>query len=226
MTEAEWLACDDPQRMLKFLRGKASDRKLRLFACACCRLIWHLLADERSRRAVEVAEQFAEGLANAEEREAAEVGADQARKDASEYSISEYLTQAARAACCVVYPTENGQEAIEHAGAILAACSLSARHGASDLGGQVALRGMASYLLRDVFGNPFRPIGTDPGWLTSRVVEQARAIYEDRAFDKVPELADVLKAAGCHNTDILAHCRGPGPHVRGCWVVDLLLGKE
>jgi hypothetical protein len=80
-------------------------------------------------------------------------------------------------------------------------------------------------LVRDVFGNPFRPVNTVPAWLTSTVVELARGIYEERAFDRLPILADALQDAGCDSTDILDHCRGPGPHVRGCWVVDLVLGK-
>jgi hypothetical protein len=82
-----------------------------------------------------------------------------------------------------------------------------------------------SLFLRDIFGNPFRPVAVDPGWLTSSVVELARGIYDQKAFDRLPILADALQDAGCDHPDVLAHCRGPGPHVRGCWVVDLVLGK-
>ncbi len=81
-------------------------------------------------------------------------------------------------------------------------------------------------LLRDVIGNPFRPLTADPAWLTATVRALAEGIYADRAFDRMPILADALEDAGCDNADILAHCRGPGPHVRGCWVVDLILGKQ
>jgi hypothetical protein len=80
--------------------------------------------------------------------------------------------------------------------------------------------------LRCIFGNPFRPLSIDPSWLTTDVVVLATGIYQDRAFDRMPILADALQDAGCDNADILDHCRGPGPHVRGCWVVDLVLGKE
>ena len=81
-------------------------------------------------------------------------------------------------------------------------------------------------LLRDIFGNPFRPITVDPDWLAPGVVELTRTIYEDRAFDRMPELADAFEQAGCTKAEILAHCREPGAHVQGCWVVDLLSGKE
>jgi hypothetical protein len=84
-----------------------------------------------------------------------------------------------------------------------------------------ALAGLA----RCVFGNPFRPAAADPSWLTTTVSALARGIYEGRAFDRLPILADALQDAGCELEAVLAHCQGGGPHVRGCWVVDLLLGK-
>ena len=85
------------------------------------------------------------------------------------------------------------------------------------------------HLLYCIFDNPFRPVAIDPAWLTwhdSTVPRMSQAIYDERAFDRLPILADALEEAGCTNADILGHCRGPGPHVRGCRVVDLLLGKK
>src|SRR5262249_12103048 len=82
------------------------------------------------------------------------------------------------------------------------------------------------WILRDIFRNPFGPLTLDPRWLTSNVGTLACAIYTDCAFDRLPILADALEEAGCTDAEVLAHCRGPGPHVRGCWVVDLILGKE
>jgi hypothetical protein len=81
-------------------------------------------------------------------------------------------------------------------------------------------------LIRDIFGNPFRPVKVAPAWRTSTGVELAQAIYDERAFDRLPILADALEDAGCTNADVLEHCRQTGIHARGCWVVDLLLGKE
>ncbi|HJZ59825.1 MAG TPA: hypothetical protein VKE74_33090 [Gemmataceae bacterium] len=81
-------------------------------------------------------------------------------------------------------------------------------------------------LLRDVFGNPFCPVAADHSWLTSTAVALASQMYDSRDFGAMPILADAIQDAGCDNADILDHCRGPGPHVRGCWVVDLLLGRE
>ncbi|WP_232069915.1 hypothetical protein [Gemmata massiliana] len=80
--------------------------------------------------------------------------------------------------------------------------------------------------IRDIFENPFRPTVFSPEWHTDTVVALARQMYESRDFSAMPILADALQDAGCDNTDVLDHCRGPSPHVRGCWVVDLVLGKQ
>lgn len=79
-------------------------------------------------------------------------------------------------------------------------------------------------IINDIFGNPFRPVVFDPRLRTSDVVGLARTIYDDKAFERMPILADALMDAGCEDEQVIAHCRGPGPHVRGCWVVDLILG--
>jgi hypothetical protein len=80
-------------------------------------------------------------------------------------------------------------------------------------------------LLRDIFGNPFRPVTVQPSWLTGDVVTLAQGFYQERHFEAIPILADALEESGCTNPDILAHCRFGGHHVRGCWVVDMILGK-
>jgi broad specificity phosphatase PhoE len=93
-----------------------------------------------------------------------------------------------------------------------------------------AVRGVAlaelAGLLRDLLGDPFRPLPLDATWLTPVVRSVAKVAYDERRFEDLPVLADALEEAGCDNADILSHLRGPGPHVRGCWAVDLLLGKE
>ena len=88
---------------------------------------------------------------------------------------------------------------------------------------------LSAICLRDIFGNPFRPAPLDPTWLRwneDTIPRLAQAIYDERRFQDLPILADALEEAGCTSGDILEHCRGPGPHVSGCWVVDLLLGKQ
>lgn len=80
-------------------------------------------------------------------------------------------------------------------------------------------------LLREVFGDTLSGNSLKPAWLTSDVVGIARGCYEDRAFDRLPILADALEDAGCDDHAVLSHCRGSGAHVRGCWVVDLVLGQ-
>jgi hypothetical protein len=205
MTEAEWLACTDPRSMLDFLGGRASDRKQRLFACACCRGLWHLLTDERSQRAVEVAERYADGAATGEDLDAAREAARTAAGDAARVAAWAATWAAAWAA------------------------AWEAARAAARVAALVAL-------LRDIFGNPFRSAAVDPSWLTWRVgtvPRLAQAAYDERELPsghldpaRLAVLADALEDAGCNDPDILGHLRGPGPHVRGCFAVDLVLGRE
>jgi hypothetical protein len=209
MTEAEWLAGTDPTPMLAYLRGKADDRRLRLFAVACCRRIWHLLADERSRRAVEVAERYADrwasdGQLRAASGEAAAVGIG-------------FGTQ---------FSPANAAHFAALAGQVFAdRCGMYAATAVADPAEPAA----QASLLRCLWGNPFLRVAVAPSllsWNEGAVVHLAQGIYEDRAFDRLPFLADALEEAGCHDAAMLDHCRQRGPQVRGCWVVDLLLGKE
>jgi hypothetical protein len=214
MTEAEWLSCADPQPMLTFLRGRASDRKLRLFAVACCRQIWDLITADPCRRAVEAAEKYAEGEITAAELEAAESESAAAAGAAAERLWVVHM--------CVIQQATSTELPYGNA-----ACRTA--YFAADLGCEVVrfdeARAHQSKLLREIFGNPFRPATLAPPPLSAPVVALAQAIYADRAFARMPELGDALAAAGCTDAAVLAHCRGPGVHVRGCWVVDLILGK-
>ena len=204
MKEEEWLTCNEPMPMLEFLQaiGKLTERKARLFTVAHCRQHWQAQG-KAGQSSVEVAEKYADGLANNQELEAS-------RETFRDWnSSSSYIENSAWAATC-----EKAWEG--------ARCVSFSTGGKSDWKQFTTARCAA---LRDVFGNPFHPITLNASWLTPKVVALAQTVYEDRAFNRMPELADVLEDAGCTNADILTHCRGRGPHVRGCWVVDLLLGK-
>lgn len=213
MTESEWLACENPLVMLQFLEGRASNRKLRLFAVACCRRLWHLLEETPSRQAVLTAERFADGLATPQELEdAQEEAVDAGRQGDGRGPV----------ACCHLRP--DGCYPVEVARYVAGEMIdvMDNRQGLSDKECQAQLRAEAA-VLKDIFGNPFRPASIDTGWLSPNAMALAQAIYDERTFDRLPELADALEAAGCNDADILGHCRQAEPHVRGCWVVDALL---
>jgi hypothetical protein len=91
---------------------------------------------------------------------------------------------------------------------------------------EAEIRRAIANLLRDIFGNPFRPVTIDPAWRTPVVTAIAHTVYDERRVSDLPVLADALEDAGCSGSDLLAHLRGPGPHVRGCWALDKLLGRE
>jgi hypothetical protein len=228
MTEAEWLASNRREAMLEHLHGKASDRRLRLFACACCRRIWHLILDERGKKAAWVAERYADGLATDEERRVAweAAWADDLPGDNPQQSSVFAAVHAGYFACH--QPKWIYRAASSASDAVFYKTRETADEDhASDL--EEAESDAQRSLLRDIFGNPFRPATLNPSWVAwndGAIRKMAQGIYDARAFDRLPLLADALEEAGCDNADILSHCRGGGEHVRGCWVVDLLLGKS
>ena len=229
MTENEWMACTDPTPMLELLQRQVSERTLLLFGVACCRRIWHLLTDERSRGLVEKVEHYADGSVTTFDISDASDIHDDAKPTydfkapwwaamyvTSPYHCQQTASEAAEAAGCEAWwgiiPDEDGPiiEIVHSAG----------RQAESEA---------QCRLLRDIFGNPFRPASIDAASHIrndSTVVNLAQVIYDKRAFDRLPILADALEEAGYTNADILTHCRDAGPHVKGCWVIDLILGKQ
>jgi hypothetical protein len=229
VTEHDWLEGLDPFPMLYFLRERADERRLRLFACACCRQLLPRIGDHAVRKVMEVAERAIDGEAT--EAEITEAGVIAWHIAGQAWSVREAERGAvARGIAAVLSVTWNAerspyQMATGVAQTILGGAALCL---APD-GSRSAARLIQAILVRDVFGNPFRPVVVDPTWGTwneQMVVKVARAIYEERAFECLPILADALEDAGCDNGAILDHCRRPAIHVRGCWVVDRLLGKE
>jgi hypothetical protein len=227
MTEVDWFKENNPSMLLWNLRSlnpqnQVSSRKLRLVACAFARSVWHLLPHEENRQAIEIAERLAEGELTTTDpaiqdarRKVAQVARISPAAWAARNTLAQSASKAALGACnCVrnlLLPQHSGFEA----NAWFAA--------------HVEVNGQLCLLPRDIIGNPFSTPGVDPTWLSwndSTVRKIAFSIYNDRAFERLPILADALADAGCNNDDILNHCREPGVHVRGCWVVDLLLGKS
>jgi hypothetical protein len=221
MTEAEWLESADVIEMLKYLDGKPTDRKLRLFGCACCRRVWDLMTDRECRRAVEASEGYADGLVTEKKLEKARAAVNKkaARNlpdtwssldDSSRYSLA-LAAQSAAMWGYLCYSVTN-----------VARYTAWARDAVEGVEERVA----QCHLLRDIIGNPFRPVAIAAEWQRPDVIGLGQAISDGRAFDRLPELADALLRAGCDDAEILAHCRDPGPHVRGCWVIDSLLGRS
>jgi hypothetical protein len=214
MTETQWLASTNPMAMLRHLRTRADARKLRLFACACCRRLAHLDHADEAERILDLAERYADG----------EIGA----ADLSEALVGPPAVGHAWAA--VTY-TGSPQALAAAAGA--AAYAAHAAAGVTDpeqdsawRAALAAERAAQADLLRELFGNPFRPVASDLGMLAQKVDVVrglAQAIYTERAFERLLLLADALEEAGCRDEEVLAHCRQEGGHVRGCWVVDGLL---
>jgi hypothetical protein len=190
VTEAEWLACNDPQPMLAYLEGRATDRKFRLLLAAWWR---RRFGNMRSFRA------YQKKLAQAE---------DMADGNWEPRTGKGWI----------------GHQHNPHHKAVLSVKILADLRGR----GHVSL-GTQAGLLRAIFGNPFRPVALSPACLTPQVVALAQAAYDERELSsghldlaRLTVLADALEDVGCADADLLGHLRGPGPHVRGCWAVDLV----
>ena len=233
MTEDEWLHGDDLAAKIHYLGEGYSFRKARLFAVACGRTVRAINDSADGRRALDALERLADdpggvnryvlyrtfrrarvlfppGLWNPDE--------------FADLAVNwSYTTHSAR--------VMNGAAAVcaEAAARIATGRGWGTGSRPPEPAVHEALQRAAfreyDRLLRDVAGNPFRPVAWDAAWRTADVAGVARAIYEERAFDRLPVLADALMDAGCEEDTVIRHCRRPGPHVRGCWVVDAVLGK-
>jgi hypothetical protein len=246
MTKEEFNSCLDPTPMLHWLQsnGKLSERKARLFGVACCRRAWALLTDPRSKNAVEIAEQFADRLVTVEELAQSLGLAWRAYHDFEKAWVhsptlvaDEGLHACMMAAEAVGWITNDydprlpqvieGRSRIELVLPVVVEAARLARRAIGGQGQGVEWTEQAAQadLLRDIFGNPFRPLAIDPSLLTPQIVGLATTIYNDRAFDLMPALGAALSDAGCLDTSILEHCANEGPHCRGCWVHDFLLNR-
>ena len=243
MTEEQWLSCSNPQPMLECRQqGKSSDRKARLFAgVACCRRIWPMFEDDRSRRAVEAAEAYAEGRI--------EKQALKACWDAEGVTTVGHAVDGVTAADAVWgagWAAVNVAEARKEAMAekryrddverMLNGLSrrsfanLEARLKKEDRAYRTERQAQCA-ILRDIVGNPFRTVEFDPAWRIPTIVTLACSTYEtlvpEGTLDRglVLTLGECLADAGCCDASLLEHLRGPGPHWRGCYALDLILGK-
>jgi hypothetical protein len=201
MTEAEWHVCTDPALMQDMLRRTASVRRMCLFVCACCRRSPGMVADPRRVAALATVEAFVEG------------GAWEKRGEARA------LTQEVLSAVT----EDDGLPLVQSPGGAILDRELL-KSTIIGLGDRVRCE-----LVREVMGNPFEPVPLNPRWLhweDDTVLRVARTLYDTRQFEGLSVLGDALLEAGCGHRDILMHCRQPGPHVRGCWLLDRLLGKQ
>jgi hypothetical protein len=234
------------REMLELAAGRVSDRKLDLFNLWCCQSLRPYLRDRRILAAVRYAEQQVdEGRSDPAEHEAVRLAARQVVDELDRWAHSaprtrgEYRNRRVYAHAAQVALKTLGNDQPSRGVFLNAKLTAYAYAWANDDAPDTYPDDSATCIalceahmrrqdaiFRDIVGNPFRTVEFDPYWRTSDVLGLARAVYEDAAFDRLPILADALMDAGCTDDVILGHCRGPGPHIRGCWVVDLAFGKE
>jgi hypothetical protein len=245
MTEEEWLSTSEIYRLVQFLHERGDERRLRLFAHACCQRFLQFNNEELFLRALAAVERCAEGELTATElgaveselrTRANEIEADLTNRDgvleANQSSSMAYALAFAaapsftrREVSAGVVSTLGSLVLYVQSSMVSPVWERTRRREDVDRADKIESAFQVT-LVRDIYGNPFRPPPFDSRWRTGDVIGLARGINEDRAYDRLPLLCDALMDAGCDAEDILAHCRSEGPHVRGCWLVDLVLAKE
>ena len=222
-TEEQWLQAADIRSMDARWIAKHDSRRWHLFAAACCRRVLALGPDPLLESLIDATEEFADGSRTWEEMTALR------KRFRDEYQLPpKNDTNARKVAFDLSRAVEHLTRKVAHnAQRVTEPCAAGV---ASGSGGDWMAAYRAEHaaqvaLAHDIFGNPFRPVDFSPEWRTSTVVSLAKSIYDSRDFAPMPLLSDALQDAGCEHADILDHCRGNGPHVRGCWVVDQVLGK-
>jgi hypothetical protein len=247
VTEKEWLTAREPDDLLEFLRERASDRQFRLFICACCRRFLPLMPKKPQHdlnlceKYIAYGEKFAEGLITwpklqspFNEMEPVIVSHDgylaaYAARMATDRDIAGSTRPMLRGRNLIAHPASTGAQYSRTVVGRLLATSKTSKGSTPTAKKRMATIAEKRYqieILHDIFGNPFQPITFDPSWQTSTVISLALQVYDSRDFSLMPILADALQDADCDNQDVLNHCRGPGPHVRGCWVIDRLRAKS
>jgi len=224
MTEAEWLACGEPWGVIRcaldltIASERAKNRRATLFAAACCTRLLPVVSFRIASVVVSWLEAVADEQPTARDRFSLANGIERAlriSRDDREKSALRALDAA-----------RDGTRVSNFYAGVIQVAQMAARALASDNSDHKAVEDDFQFeLIRDIFGNPFHPVYFDPTWRTDTAVSLARGMYESREFSAMPILADALQDAGCEDEQILTHCRDASqPHVRGCWVCDLVLG--
>jgi hypothetical protein len=220
MTEAEWQTCGDPGELWRWMQDRVDWRKATRFCVACCRRAITSALPGEVAALVNLVEQT---LTQGDGRFEGDLkpllprgGARESVVRASQRLEGEPLQRAARAALALanvrIHPSAFSVQSVFD----------NSAHAAPDPEEEYAVQ---SDLFRCVFQHPSRPVSFSPAWRTDTVTTLARQMYDSQDFSAMPNLADALQDAGCDNDDVLGHCRGTGPHVRGCRVVDAVFGK-
>jgi hypothetical protein len=247
MTEAEWLAFEDPDPMLQHLQGKwhermrslfglrpfpLSKRKLQLFYCGCSRRLSPEIEGTALEEAVTVAEKYVDRLLPRQQLRQAHQAVLLCPISAPSFWAWRACDSAIRLEGLLRFTTavqlallDYVLEAEEDRGNVPVGIS-RLEIPPTILGAVNQSRCEQARLIRDIFGNPFRPVPRGAAWHTKTVTQLAERVYTDSSFDRLPIVADALEEAGCDRVDVLEHLRGPGTHVRGCWVIDLLTGRK